>query len=189
MSIKVCFREPNAEERREYEDKEVKKYELHPSCQQTHNITFATEHLGAKLFIMLSIPIIPQLLRSPGPSLQTLYFNPYCAFLSLFLQASVAASSVCVYVCSHVCKLQSQNCKSQGLQSGSLLWHSLTTPDRCVAASPRETSTFRSRKVACWVQPKHILPFSQETQGKVTGLCVCICVRIFMRLPEVCLSA
>lgn len=84
----------------------------------------------------------------------------------------------------HVCKPQSQQRKSSGLQSVPVLWHSLTIPDRCVAASPRETSAFRFRKVACWVQPKHILLLSQETQGKVSGF-VCVfschypkCVRV-----------
>lgn len=67
-------------------------------------------------------------------------------------------------VSTHVCVPQSRSVPA--------LWHSLTIPDCSVAASPRETSTFRFRKVACWVQPKHFLLLGQETQGKVSGLCV-----------------
>lgn len=44
--------------------------------------------------------------------------------------------------------------------------------DLSVAASPQENSTFRFREVARWVQPEHIVAFSQEAQSKVTRMWV-----------------
>lgn len=126
MSIIVCFREAETEkeERREQEVGYVREFEggirqcvfvlalsstVCPSCQLTHNITFSTEDRGANPIIMLSSPIIPQLLGLPGQSIQTLSLIPYYVSLILELKgsscnrlSSIAACSstcMCVYMC------------------------------------------------------------------------------------------
>lgn len=98
LSITVCFRETEKEQRREQGFWDVKELEggirqclyalalsstVCPSCQKN---TFATEELGANPIIILSSPIIPQLLGLPGLSIPNLYLNPYCAFLILGLK-------------------------------------------------------------------------------------------------------
>ena len=63
-------------------------------------------------------------------------------------------------------------------QSVPVLWHSLTIPDCYVASSPRETSAFRFRKVACWVQTQtHSAAQPREHRARsLNCVCVCVCV-------------
>lgn len=168
----MCFRETETEGREEPEVGDVNgatikntytKYYMYcrGSVSKPYYYAFHSNHI--------------QLLSLPGPSIQLLFLIPK--------SLPVTDCPISVYVYMRV--THHSTVKAVVYKFVPVLWHLLTIPNRYVAVSPQETSTFRFRKVACWVQPKHILPLSQKTQGKVTGLCLCI----FMLLPKVCLSS
>lgn len=119
---------------------------VYPSCQQTHHITSS----GCKPYYYAfqanhTTIVMPSRSIRPNPSFESIL----CILKSWTRGFSCNRLSIKVRrispPCTCTCTLQSQRCKSHILHSVSVLWHSLTTPDRCVAASPQETSSFRFR--------------------------------------------